>query len=83
MNGVDFTPEQLAEGRQTALTALAAIVSDDPRDSAMAADVTRGADAATTVAGMCALLVEALTEHGEDVAAWAARKQDETALAGG
>jgi hypothetical protein len=80
VNEFDLTPEQLAEGRRTALTMIAAIASGDPRDADMASDVIRDADAASAVAGMCLLLAEVFDEHGEDLAGWAARKQDEAAL---
>lgn len=75
----DLTPEQVAGGRRDALTALAAIVSDDDEAVDFASAVLGGQHGDEIFAGLASLLIESLAEHGEDLAAWIARRQDEAA----
>lgn len=79
MDEIDIPPERLAEGRRNILTALAAVISGDPRDADLASAMLKGAPADAAVTACLGLLIEAVEEHGGDPAAWTARKQDEAA----
>lgn len=78
----DITPEQVAEGRRAVLTVLGAMLSDDDEVVGLASLALKTPlDADVAVFGALSLLLEVLGEHGEDLAGWTARKQDQAALA--